>query len=68
MSCPIEQLPEGWMTADVAIRHRDNKETSRYEIIHVKTGTRYFHEPMTTIAYKCLALFLIGLPFIFPFI
>jgi hypothetical protein len=56
----IETLPEGWETARVNFHYQDGIPKSRIEIIDFKTNTRYRHESMCTIAFKCvlIALFL----------
>lgn len=66
---PVEELPPGWATAEVTFRHADGKLTHRYEILDVRFKdehrTRYAHEPMNMIAFKCFGLFLLGLPIYF---
>lgn len=68
---PVEKLSPGWVTADVKIRHANGTETHRYEIIDLRHkdtidhATRYLHEPMSMIAFKCFALFSVGLPVYF---
>jgi hypothetical protein len=68
---PVEKLPPGWATADVKIRHANGTETHRYEVLDLRFdstidhATRYLHEPMSMIAFKCFALFLVGLPIYF---
>lgn len=59
---PIESLPSGWATAEVAFRHRNNDQETRREIIDLKNSKRYLQEPLGVIAGKCLGLFLVAFP------
>lgn len=57
---PLEVLPNGWANAKVSFKNRE-----RYEIVHLKSNTRYLQEPMKLVAFKCFELFLVGLPLYF---
>lgn len=61
LNFPIETLPSGWATALVPFTHRNGQKEQRIEIINLKTGIRYTHEPMIHTAIKCFEL-LIGTP------
>lgn len=60
---PVEKLPDGWMTARVTYRHHDGRLDNRLEVIHIKTNTRYWHDPLVGIATKCALLAFAGIFF-----
>lgn len=66
---PREILPTTWANAEVTILGKRSNEKKRLEIIDLRTGTRYRHEPMNMTACKCallwLAVPLYGIAFFF---
>ena len=65
----LEKLPAGWANAEVAFTRSNGTLDKRTEILDFradeKNPTRYLHEPMVMIAFKCFELALVGFPLYF---
>lgn len=58
---PLEELPEGWVNAEVTFRRSNGVEETRVEILNLETQLRYGQEPMSMIAFKCFELFCVSI-------
>lgn len=63
MTTDFETLPPDWGYAEVTIRHGNGDVSApRLEVIDLRSQTFYLPDSMALIAFKCAALFWIGIP------
>lgn len=64
----VETLPDGWKTIAVDVENDKGKISTYYDQLDLKTGQRYWHEPMLTTALKCALLIVVIPIYLFAYV